>query len=76
MVKHSNHSVNISIPVRYNAGDIPELACPDGTTGAPCKRSVQDKNVLYDNKLLGVARIRQVNQSGSSTIKHNNCSFG
>ena len=45
---------------RYNAGDIPELPCSDGSTGAPCKRSIQDKNVLYENKLLGVARIRQV----------------
>ena len=50
----------ILIILRYNAGDIPELPCSDGSTGAPCKRSIQDKNVLYENKLLGVARIRQV----------------
>jgi len=54
----------------YNAGDIPELACPDGTTGAPCKRSVQDKNVLYDNKLLGVARIRQLRLKNDSCSVH------
>ena len=43
----------------YNDGDNDLFPCPDGKT-EKCQRSDEDKGVLYDNKLLGVPRLRQV----------------
>ena len=53
----------------YNTGDT-ALPCPDGSRGAPCKRSPDDNNVLYDNKLLGVPRFRQLRLTNNSCDVH------
>ena len=53
----------------YNDGDMPEMPCPDGSTGA-CPRSQDDRGVLYDNKLLGVPRIRQLRVRNDSCKVH------
>ena len=53
----------------YNDGDRPEFPCKDGGTGK-CKRSLEDDGVLYDNKLLGVPRIRQLRVKNDSCEIH------
>ena len=44
----------------YNDGDSELFSCPDGRNATKCERLDEDKGVLYDNKLLGVPRLRQV----------------
>ncbi|XP_023329307.1 polycystic kidney disease 2-like 1 protein [Eurytemora carolleeae] len=45
----------------YNQGDDRNFICPGGEeTGGPCETSPSDRNVLFENKLLGLARLRQL----------------
>ena len=54
----------------YNDGDNPMFPCPDGSTGGPCERNEEDANMLYDNKMLGVPRLRQLRVRNDSCEVH------
>ena len=56
----------------YNRGKkFPDVRCPDGTwaTG-PCEVPPADRNVLYENRVLGMPRIRQLKVTNSSCNIH------
>jgi len=67
----------------YNSGDNINIRCPDKkredckydekgrwTCLGPCKRSQEDANILYENKLLGVPRIRMLRIKNDSCNVH------
>ena len=48
----------------YNQGMIPANAyikCPDGTLATePCATELADRGILFENRILGLPRLRQV----------------
>ncbi len=46
----------------YNTGDPnTNIRCPDGSLATkPCNVSAADRNIMYENRVLGLPRIRQV----------------
>lgn len=38
-----------------------QIKCPDGTPATqPCEVPASDRNIMYENRMLGLPRIRQV----------------
>ena len=52
----------------YNDGDT-DFECPDKSKGK-CPRVGDDRGILYDNKMLGVPRIRQIRVKNDSCEIH------
>lgn len=43
------------------------LQCPDGTLATqPCATNLADRGILYENKILGMPRLRQVFETKKS----------
>ena len=51
----------------YNSGDL-GIPCPDGSTTGSCVRTQADKNFLYENRMLGVPRLRMLK------VRNDSCS--
>ena len=46
---------------RYNDGKDRNFICPGGEEASgPCPVAPSDRNILYENRLLGLPRIRQL----------------
>jgi polycystin 2 len=60
----------------YNKGwKKAEINCPDGTLAKqPCKVPPSDRNVMYENRLLGLPRLRQLKASNNSCLCRAACS--
>ena len=41
---------------KYNDGSETNFVCPGGTSTGPCPVAPSDRNILYENRLLGVPR--------------------
>ena len=53
----------------YNDGGNPLFPCIDGSNGA-CPRIQDDVGILFDNKMLGVPRLRQLRVKNDSCEIH------
>ncbi|XP_040564688.1 polycystin-2-like [Lepeophtheirus salmonis] len=54
----------------YNTGNPRNFICPGGDESVgPCPVSPADRNILYENRLLGLPRIRQIR------VKNDSCSI-
>ena len=59
---------NLYFEYTYRGGDARNFHCPGGNdVVGPCPVANDDRNVLYENRLLGVPRLRQMR------IKNNTC---
>ena len=56
----------------YNHGNpVPDFDCPDGSPATgPCVVPPADRNVMYENRMLGQARIRQLRVHNKSCDIH------
>ena len=52
----------------YNSGEL-GIPCPDGSTTGSCVRTQADKNFLYENRMLGVPRLRMLK------VRNDSCSI-
>ncbi len=55
----------------YNSGEASNFICPGGDSSiGPCPVAPADRNILYENRLLGVPRLRQLRVRNGSCELH------
>jgi hypothetical protein len=43
---------------KYDDGSVSNFICPGGASAGPCPVANNDRNILYENRLLGVPRYK------------------
>ena len=62
---------NLYFEYKYRGGDARNFHCPGGDdVVGPCPVANEDRNVLYENRLLGVPRLRQIRVRNDTCVIH------